>query len=88
MGWSLLFAEVILKFKHVVVATSHLESMDSAELRKIQCSVANEVLNSSGLDNVFMGDFNYSLDWKYESKNLDMKIYRDLWKSLKSADDE
>jgi endonuclease/exonuclease/phosphatase family metal-dependent hydrolase len=65
MGRSLLLAETIINGEPIIVATSHLESLESPEERKLQMDTAFPLLKT--VDNSFiMGDFNFDSSWTAE----------------------
>lgn len=51
----------------VAVATSHFESLDSADIRKDQLEVAFGVLDKYPTA-LLMGDFNFDSSWNNEEK--------------------
>jgi endonuclease/exonuclease/phosphatase family metal-dependent hydrolase len=83
-----LIAETTVNGKPFLVGTSHLESMDSAEIRRIQCEVVQKVMNQNGFPHVFMGDFNFDFSWKHEKGNFDWENYSDLWGDLKTESEK
>jgi endonuclease/exonuclease/phosphatase family metal-dependent hydrolase len=65
MGRSLLVGEAIINNEPIIVATSHLESLDTAQVRKGQMNEAFPIIKS--VPNAFMmGDFNFDSSWQDE----------------------
>lgn len=82
MGRNLLLTEINhsfdnQKFNNFLIATSHFESLNNANVRKIQIDSAFEILNKSDTA-ILMGDFNFDSTWKNEEKNIDIN-FRDCW---------
>lgn len=65
MGRSLFVAETEVNGEAIAVATSHFESLDSADIRKDQLEVAFKVLDKYSTA-LLMGDFNFDSSWNNE----------------------
>ena len=70
MGRSLLLAETIINGQVVVISTSHLESLDTAEYRKKQMDIAFPILKQFK-NSMLMGDFNFDSRWPNEQAGID-----------------
>jgi endonuclease/exonuclease/phosphatase family metal-dependent hydrolase len=81
MDRSLLIAEPIngIEGRKVLIATSHLESMDSAKIRKEQMKDAYHLLEKTGVEDVIIcGDFNFDNSSKQEAEVYENVGYEDV----------
>lgn len=82
MGRSLIIAEPCVPF-HLLIATSHFESLDSTDMRKCQMTSSFKLLNKAqGKEfrnhSVLVGDFNFDSTWKAEEDVLVDNGYKDI----------
>jgi tyrosyl-DNA phosphodiesterase 2 len=82
MGRKLLYAELPVQLstgsvETIIISTAHLESMNNYDLRKTQLLSSFEILENYSLA-FFMGDFNFSSDWK-EQAFIEDSGFSDSW---------
>lgn len=87
MDRNCLIAELVVNGKFFYVATSHLESMNSAKRRAKQVDyIQNELLFEKQM--IFMGDFNFDYKWDTERNHFDWDKFIDIWEELKDPSDQ
>ena len=65
MGRSLLLCETQINGKPLIISTVHLESLENADIRKMQMEIAFPIVKTVD-DSMMMGDFNFDSSWKEE----------------------
>ncbi|EAR93583.1 endonuclease/exonuclease/phosphatase family protein (macronuclear) [Tetrahymena thermophila SB210] len=79
MGRNLLFGEININNRKIVIGTTHLESLKNNDnYRMEQLKIIKELLSSYD-ESIFMGDFNMS---KLNEEQSIPENYIDIWKAL------
>mmetsp|Transcript_33822 Transcript_33822/g.41692 ORF Transcript_33822/g.41692 Transcript_33822/m.41692 type:complete len:197 (+) Transcript_33822:821-1411(+) len=81
-----LVATIVSDSFRLQVATMHLESMNSTQLRRIQQEKIFSILDENTPDvetfSIFCGDFNYNADAQTEEAKVVPPEYNDAWTSV------